>query len=135
MRRVEDLTRDELKGVVRQIQSILYETVSLDSDGQRQEVFNQDKIWDNDAAEMIEHVDGVLVEHGLSPESVIAVVVEEGVVYWVDLPTVDCIHNDEGGWHNVGQFSSRAAALEFIREHVGNCDDDGCVSLLTKGQA
>src|SRR5438034_167985 len=82
-------------------------------EGQRKDVFGRDKIWGNDAGDMIEHMDGVLLEQGLAPESAVPMIVDEGAMYWVDLPTVECIHNEEGGWRNVGEFSTKAAALAF----------------------
>lgn len=45
---------------------------------------------------------------------------------YVDLPTID------GSWKNVATFSTKAEAVAWIRAHVGHCDDDGNVSLVTE---
>jgi hypothetical protein len=36
----------------------------------------------------------------------------------VDIPTEDCIDNDSGAWHNVGEFASEVAALEFAQSRA-----------------
>ena len=45
--------------------------------------------------------------------------------YLVDIP-------DPGdAWKEVGQFDSKTAAVEWIRKHIGPCDDDGNICLIT----
>lgn len=40
--------------------------------------------------------------------------------FYVDIPTEDCVANDSGAWHNVGEFATEADALAFAREHFGS---------------
>lgn len=49
--------------------------------------------------------------------------------FYVDVPTEDCINNDSGAWHNVGQFDTEAVALAFAKEHFG-ADPRGRVFLV-----
>lgn len=39
--------------------------------------------------------------------------------FYVDIPTEDCINDDSGAWHNVGEFDTEAAALAFAKEYFG----------------
>ena len=39
--------------------------------------------------------------------------------FYVDIPTEDCVRNDSGAWHNVGEFDTEAEALAFAEEHFG----------------
>lgn len=56
-------------------------------------------------------------------------------VFWVDIPCEKTLREDEGPWLNVGKFKNKKEAIEFIRENIGPCDDDGNICLLTEGQA
>ena len=49
--------------------------------------------------------------------------------FYVDIPTEDCINDDSGAWHNVGQFDTEAAALAFAKKHFG-ADQTGRVFLV-----
>lgn len=49
--------------------------------------------------------------------------------YLVDIPT--CPADDEG-WVNVEEFDTKQEAIAFIKEHIGVCDDDGNVCLISK---
>lgn len=52
---------------------------------------------------------------------------------WVDIPTRDCIGNDNGSWDFLASFATRKEAVEFIREHIDpNCDDEGRICLITE---
>jgi hypothetical protein len=53
-------------------------------------------------------------------------------MFHVDIPTPDCLHNPDGAWQNVATCASKPAAVAFIREHFGPCDDDGNIGLLTE---
>ncbi len=53
---------------------------------------------------------------------------EQGTFY-VDIPTEDCLNNDSGAWHNVGEFATETEALAFATEHFG-ADTRGRVSLV-----
>jgi hypothetical protein len=53
----------------------------------------------------------------------------ESQTFYVDIPTEDCINDDSGAWHNVGQFDTEAAALAFAKEHFG-ADVRGRVFLV-----
>jgi hypothetical protein len=54
-------------------------------------------------------------------------------MYYIDIPTPDCVGNDDGSWTNLAQCDTKAEAVAWIREHVGECDDDGNICLLTYG--
>lgn len=52
--------------------------------------------------------------------------------YYVDIPTMETIKDGpEGAWTNVGTFSSKSEAIEWIRDNIGYCDDEGRICLLT----
>lgn len=59
--------------------------------------------------------------------------------YYLDLPDVNSIRaaigssDAEGAWTNIGQFTTKAEAIAFIRANIGDCDEDGRISLLTEG--
>lgn len=56
-------------------------------------------------------------------------------VVWVDIPTRECVNNDECYWENLAQFETREEAIAFIREHIDpNCDDEGRICLLTESR-
>lgn len=52
-----------------------------------------------------------------------------GQLFYVDIPTEDCVMNDSGEWRNVGEFDTEAEALGFAKEHFG-ADDRGRVFLV-----
>jgi hypothetical protein len=54
-------------------------------------------------------------------------------VIYVDVPDPSTIGTEEGAWLNVARFDTKAAAVAWIRENVGHCDDDGNVCLITNG--
>jgi len=59
----------------------------------------------------------------------------EKKVVWVDIPTRDCVGNDDGSWEMLGEFDTREEAVAFIREHIDpNCDDEGRICLLTESR-
>lgn len=45
----------------------------------------------------------------------------------IDLPD----YGTDGDWREVGQFDSTKEAVEWVRQHVGICDDFGNINLLT----
>ena len=49
---------------------------------------------------------------------------------YVDIPTIECIGNDNGAFVNVAKFDTREKAIEFARKHFG-ADENGMVSLVT----
>lgn len=53
----------------------------------------------------------------------------EQPAFYVDIPTEDCVNNDSGAWHNVGEFATEIEALAFATEHFG-ADSRGRVSLV-----
>lgn len=53
----------------------------------------------------------------------------EQQTFYVDIPTEDCVNNESGAWHNVGEFASEAEALAFATEHFG-ADSRGRVFLV-----
>jgi len=53
----------------------------------------------------------------------------EQQTFYVDIPTEDCVNNDSGAWHNVGEFPTEKEALAFAAEHFG-ADGRGRVFLV-----
>lgn len=47
-------------------------------------------------------------------------------VYYVDIPVLD------DAMKCVGEFDSMDEALVFIREHIGDCDEQGKIGLITE---
>ena len=56
---------------------------------------------------------------------------KRGIRFCVDVPDPTSLGTDDERWTNVGRFDSRSAALEFIREHIGPCDDAGRITLIS----
>jgi len=54
---------------------------------------------------------------------------DQSQTFYVDIPTEDCLRDDSGAWHNLGQFDTEAAALAFAEEHFG-ADARGRVFLV-----
>jgi len=52
---------------------------------------------------------------------------------YVDLPDVNKLGAD-CSWRSVANFHTVPEAISWIRENVGNCDDDGNICLLTLGE-
>ncbi len=50
----------------------------------------------------------------------------------VDLPRPENLDDNDSSWINVFMANSKAEALDWVREHVGPCDDDGNVNVLTE---
>ena len=55
-------------------------------------------------------------------------------LFYLDIPTVECFLNDDGPWQSIGKFLTKKEAVDFIREHVGPCDDEGRIELVTEGE-
>lgn len=53
---------------------------------------------------------------------------------YVDLPDVHALDNEDKSWQNVANFTTKEEAVEWIRENVGHCDDDGNICLITLGE-
>src|SRR3954463_11209045 len=53
----------------------------------------------------------------------------EQQTFYVDIPTEDCVNNDSGAWHNVGEFASETKALAF-RHRIFRCRQQGLVFLV-----
>lgn len=51
-------------------------------------------------------------------------------IFYVDLPDPNTVGDEDNGWVNVGRFRSRAEAVAWIRENVGDCDEDGRIRLI-----
>jgi hypothetical protein len=54
-------------------------------------------------------------------------------MYFIDIPTRECVDNDDGPWTNLTTCDTKAEAVAWVRQHLGPCDDDGNICLLTKG--
>lgn len=50
---------------------------------------------------------------------------------YIDVPNPSAIGQDDNAWVNVHTAASRAEAVEWIRENIGPCDDDGNICLLS----
>lgn len=55
-------------------------------------------------------------------------------VFWVDIPTLETIQDENAPFINVADFPTKKQAVAWIREHIGNCDDDGNICLITEGE-
>ena len=44
----------------------------------------------------------------------------------VDLPVLG------GTWNNVASFDDKEKAIQWIRENIGHCDDEGNICLITQ---
>lgn len=53
------------------------------------------------------------------------------MVFWVDIPKPDI--GIDGEWTNVGTFKTKAEAVAWIRENIGDCDDEGRIGLISQG--
>jgi hypothetical protein len=52
--------------------------------------------------------------------------------FMIDLPRPDyCIEGREDSWVHIRSCMTKEAAVEWIRSHVGVCDDEGNVNLIT----
>lgn len=51
--------------------------------------------------------------------------------YLVDIPTLQTLETPDSGWTNVGSFASKSEAIQWIRENIGYCDDEGNINLIT----
>ena len=51
--------------------------------------------------------------------------------FYVDLPTTDCINNDDGSWVEAARFRTREEAISFAQEHFG-ADAEGKVRLISR---
>lgn len=60
MKSAENLSFEELVRIVRALQGILYQEI-----GEREQVFNPDKVWDSDMPQLIAEL---LHEYGLTPQ-------------------------------------------------------------------
>ena len=54
-------------------------------------------------------------------------------IFYVDIPTPETVKSDDGSWVNLSTFNSKPEAVEYIRRHIGPCDDEGRVCLITQG--
>jgi len=85
-------------------------------------------------------LDAIPVEHSSGPTTILShewsshpdAEDDEGV-YYLDIPTENTLKSDEGPWHHVTVFPTKAEAVEFIRDNIGHCDEDGNICLITKG--
>ena len=42
---------------------------------------------------------------------------DQSRLFYVDIPTEDCVNSDSDAWHNAGEFDAEAAALAFATKH------------------
>jgi len=50
--------------------------------------------------------------------------------WYVDIPSVDCIDNDDGAFIAIATFNTREEAIEYAKKHFG-ADDEGRVQIVT----
>jgi hypothetical protein len=55
--------------------------------------------------------------------------------YWVDIPIKECVQDEDTSWVNLGEFSTREAAIEFIQKYIDPMSKDGTINLITEGEA
>lgn len=53
------------------------------------------------------------------------------MAFLVDIPTERTIGDDNGPWLNVGQFKTKEEAVQWIRDNIGPCDEEGRIELIT----
>ena len=53
-------------------------------------------------------------------------------IFYVDLPTQDCIGNEDGAWKNVTSCSTLQEAIAFAQKHFG-ADEQGRVDRTPSG--
>lgn len=53
-------------------------------------------------------------------------------MWYVDIPTQDCIDNEDGAWSAIANFETKAEAVAFVKKHFG-ADDNGNISLISGG--
>ncbi len=56
---------------------------------------------------------------------------QETNTIYLDIPTLKGIDSADASWTAIKQFASQVEAVEFIREHIGPCDDRGRIDLLS----
>lgn len=49
---------------------------------------------------------------------------------YVDIPTIECVENDDGPYEHVASFEKRADAVKFCQDHF-NADENGNVCLIS----
>lgn len=54
-------------------------------------------------------------------------------IFYLDIPTEECVGNPDAAWKSIGEFKSKQEAVAFIREHFGPCDNEGRIDLITEG--
>lgn len=64
-----------------------------------------------------------LEENTINSDKVVGVEVDS---YLVDLPVLG------GTWNNVASFDDKQKAIQWIRENIGHCDDEGNICLITQ---
>jgi hypothetical protein len=56
-------------------------------------------------------------------------------IFWVDIPDKDTVIQDyDSAWINLKTFNTREEAVDWIRENIGYCDDEGRINLITEGE-
>lgn len=50
--------------------------------------------------------------------------------FFVDIPTLKTVGDKEGPWEQVHRAATKRLAVQWIRENIGWCDDDGNICLL-----
>jgi hypothetical protein len=55
-------------------------------------------------------------------------------MYYIDIPDQYETLKPEGSWVNVNTVKTKHEAIEWIRENIGWCDDEGRICLITEGQ-
>lgn len=53
-------------------------------------------------------------------------------VWYVDIPSLECVNNPENGWIAAATFNNRADAIKYAQEHFG-ADETGSIGLVTGG--
>ncbi len=55
-------------------------------------------------------------------------------MFWVDIPVKECVESEDTSWTNLAEFDTKLEAIQFIREYIGPCDDNGNICLISEGR-
>lgn len=54
---------------------------------------------------------------------------EDAIAFEIDVPNVDDI---SGNWITLESCKTKAEAVEWIRQNIGHCDDEGRIRLISE---
>ncbi len=51
-------------------------------------------------------------------------------IYYVDIPSIECVNNPDGPYISVAQFATKEEAIAFAQEQFG-ADENGQIQIVT----